>query len=81
MLSIIRFIKWGQADVGLMDFLLLIIPLNGWNKFNAERGRAAAGPPAPQHPTQCSEEAHWPWQWPGDGRQASSRQLLFLPSS
>lgn len=30
MLSIIRFVKWGQdyrADVGLMDFLLLIIPI------------------------------------------------------
>lgn len=30
MLSIIRFVKWGQdyrADVGLMDFSLLIIPI------------------------------------------------------
>lgn len=56
MLSIIRFVKWGQADVGLMDFLLLITPLNGWSKFNAERDHHGPAPGT------VILRSRWPWQ-------------------
>ena len=59
MLSTIRFVKWGQdysPDVGLMDFLLLLSLLNGWNKISAGRGQATERLPAPPHLAQLSWE-------------------------